>query len=196
MCVLRNELEDWFVYMCLQRTDAFKRAGNNSQGVTQFQKQQQQQQQHPLLLYTIMSSTRQKFTKQKAWANKKRSELKDHEKVYLMKKEIDSLRMQLKSVNDGSIDTTTGSSSNTSSKAPILTLFLFLGVLVVGLVVRRRRRSFSSLTRRPRNTTTGLQAFLPIPEEEEEEEGEMSVELQESASSEYQPPERPNLQFV
>jgi hypothetical protein len=105
-----------------------------------------------------MSATVKDFDKQKELTNKKASKLEDHEKIYLMKKEIDNLRNVIRKQNGGSLKSATTSATSTATsllstsssssvfgssfaKAPVLGMFLVVGVLFVA-VWRKRRQSF------------------------------------------------------
>jgi hypothetical protein len=150
-----------------------------------------------------MSATRPEFTKQQELANKKHSKLEDHEKIYLMKKEIDNLKIMLRDKNNGSLTTTTSSTtaaatntissqtgSSTSSsldRAPVLTLFLFVGVLLITLFRRKQRQGWNFDSRR---------TSLPLQDQQ------MTFELQEALDYEAPLQASPavsasaNIQFV
>jgi hypothetical protein len=102
-----------------------------------------------------MSTTRPTFTKQQDLANKRPKDLEDHEKIYLLKKEIDNLRSQIKDsgvVQEGRPSSATVTTTNSMAaatnasqgfctgglcRAPMLTIFLALGV---AMLARWRRR--------------------------------------------------------
>jgi hypothetical protein len=136
-----------------------------------------------------MSSTNVAFSKQQELASKKRSNLEDPEKIYLMKKEIDNLKTMLRVKNNGSLTTKkpsttaaatntissqTGSSSSSSTldRAPVLTLFLFVGVLLVTMFRRKQRQGWNF----------GGSRRTPLPLQD----GEMTFELQEAPDYEFQ----------
>lgn len=104
-----------------------------------------------------MSSTLSNFSKQQELANKKYSKLEDHEKMYLMRKEIDNLRNIVRTQNGGSLKTATSSNlsastttnnnnSNNASMAapPVFSLMaLVVGVLLLVTWWRKRRPTTS-----------------------------------------------------
>ena len=95
-----------------------------------------------------MSSTTPKFAKQQELANKRVSDLDDQEKIYLLKAEVHNLRTQIREGNDAiAQDTSSGGGfcSNGLCRAPVLTIFLALGVVLVARW-RRRQSIFSRLT--------------------------------------------------
>ncbi|CAJ1964616.1 unnamed protein product [Cylindrotheca closterium] len=118
-----------------------------------------------------MSAPGPDFARQQELAGKKHADLKDDEKMYLMRREIDHLRSVIRDQNDGSLQsaakprastststssiesstsssTTTSTASNAMDRATVLTLFLFVGLVVVAIWKRRthRRRSVQHRT--------------------------------------------------
>ena len=86
------------------------------------------------------------FSKQQELASKKHKDLQDHEKMFLMRREIDHLRSVIRSQNDGSLQSASRAPDTTSSsmdRAPVLTLFLFVGLIVVAIWRRKQQRSSS-----------------------------------------------------
>ena len=140
---------------------------------------------------------------------KKTSDLEDHEKIYLLKREIDDLRSQLKDGNNGgqtspALGSTTSSTTTSNgnctgflcSKTPMLGLFVFVGIALLTRWGRRRGlfTTSSSLgsgrSRRRSNLLGG-----------DDGEGVTTIqfELQDTASSSrdvYQAPEATVVQFV
>mmetsp|Transcript_24967 Transcript_24967/g.61448 ORF Transcript_24967/g.61448 Transcript_24967/m.61448 type:complete len:159 (+) Transcript_24967:193-669(+) len=102
-------------------------------------------------------------------ASKKHSKLEDHEKMTLMRREIDHLRNVIREQNDGTLQSakrdkpesvsssssTTSNSSSAMDRAPVLTLFLFVGLLVVAIWRRRRTNRGTSFL--PTTTTSSQQ---------------------------------------
>jgi hypothetical protein len=100
--------------------------------------------------FLIMSTATPKFSKQQDLAQKRISDLEDHEKIYMLKKEIDNLRKQVR--ESGALQAPQSTASATPQideqgfcgrtgfcmGAPMLTIVLVLGL---ALVVRWRRRT-------------------------------------------------------
>mmetsp|Transcript_132203 Transcript_132203/g.196975 ORF Transcript_132203/g.196975 Transcript_132203/m.196975 type:complete len:136 (-) Transcript_132203:169-576(-) len=95
-----------------------------------------------------MSTTTPSFSKQQELANKRPKDLEDHEKIFLLKREIDNLRSQIKdtgvvqeglpaSSNNAVQVSNQGFCSSGFCRAPMLTIFLALGV---AMLARWRRR--------------------------------------------------------
>jgi hypothetical protein len=138
-------------------------------------------------LFTTMT-TPEDFAKQKELAAKKISDLEDHEKIFLLKREIDNLRSQLKETKSTTSSNNRGMCSSGLCRIPLLSMFLVVGVLMV-TVWRKRRSVYYRYTRassfltdseqvNANPTATGLQ-----------------FELQE-ASHVYAPPSSGTIQFV
>ena len=109
-----------------------------------------------------MSATTPTLTKQKELANKRKKDLEDHEKIFLLKREIDNLRSQIRDTGAvtgvghvGPDDYQSPQSSSSSSlqgtidqqrggffhRIPTLSLFLIVGI---AMIVRWRKRQRTS----------------------------------------------------
>jgi hypothetical protein len=108
-----------------------------------------------------MSAPDFQFSKQQGLANKKVSQLNDKEKVYLLKRQIDDLRTQVRvngAIQPAPSSTNAGMCQSSLCRAPMLSLFLAVGVMLVARWRRRRPSSVSLLRRAPEVT---LQFELP-----------------------------------
>jgi hypothetical protein len=108
-----------------------------------------------------MSTTKPTFTKQQELANKRPKDLEDHEKIFLLKREIDNLRSQVKDtgvVQEGIPSSSMseqvsnqGFCSSGFCRAPMLTIFLALGVAMLARW-RRRQSVFHQTAQAPELT--------------------------------------------
>ena len=145
-------------------------------------------------------------SKRESLKAKKNSDLEDHEKIYLLKREIDDLRSQIKDGNNNgqasspALGSTSSSSTTTNdactgflcSKTPMLGLFVFVGIALLTRWGRRRGLFTTSSMGRSRRRSNLLGG--------DDGEGVQTIqfELQDTAASRdvYQAPDATVVQFV